>query len=208
MCEPTTILTIATVASAAVGAYSSIQQGRAAYQAGMYNAQIAERNAQAAEDEQARIKDEAAIERRRLGERVRAERGELNAKFTAMGLDPGFGTPADLIGDVEQAYDIDRSILGRNEISALERLDKERADYLDSANMQRAGAKSAWQSGKIGAVGSLLDGAASVSGRWIQPGRQTTQIAAPAQAAQPLSIFQAKPLVQVGQAPVLRVGGG
>lgn len=169
MCEPATIFAIATAASAAVGAYSSIQQGRAQYQAEMYNAQIQERNAQAAENEQTRVQDEAAIERRRLGDRVRAERGDMVAKFTAMGVDPGFGTPADLVGDVNQAYSIDRSILGRNEITNLERLDKEVADYRDAARMSRSSAKGALKAGYVGAVGSLLDGAAGVSSRWITP---------------------------------------
>lgn len=174
MCDPTgglasTVFMVASGLSAAVGAYGAIQQGRAQYKAEMYNAQIAERNAQAAENEQVRVKDEAAIERRRLGERARAQMGDFKAKFTAMGLDPDFGTPADLVGDVGQAYSIDRSILGRNEISSLERLDKERADYLDSAKQSRASARSALKAGRIGAVGSLLQGAANVSSRWIMP---------------------------------------
>lgn len=169
MCEPATIATIATIASAAVGAYSSIQQGRATYQAEMYNAQIQERNAQSAENDQALVKDEAAIERRRLGERVRAERGDMVAKFTAMGVDAGFGSPADLIGDVNQAYAIDRGILGRNEITALGRLDKDVADYRDAASMSRSSGRGALKAGKIAALGSLLDGAATVSSRWITP---------------------------------------
>lgn len=169
MCEPTTIFAVATALSAAVGAYGSIQQGRAQYQSEMYNAQIQERNAQAAENEQANVKDQAAIERRRLGEKVRAERGDMVAKFTAMGVDPGFGSPADLVGDINQAYSIDRSILGRNEITGLEKLDKEVADYRDAARMSRSSAKGALKAGNIAAVGSLLDGAANVSSRWIMP---------------------------------------
>lgn len=201
MCEPATILTIASVASAAVGAYSSIQQGRAAYQAEMYNAQIQERNAQAVEAEKLQTKDAAAIERRRLGERVRAERGDLVAKAAAMGIDPGFGSPADLVGDVNQAYNIDRSILGRNEISALERLDKEQADFRDAAAMSRASAKGALKAGYFGAVGSMLDGAANVSSRWIQPS------SAPAKTNTPSSVLK-KPRGQSGTPSVLKVGAG
>lgn len=169
MCEPTTIFAIASIASAAVGAYGAIQQGNATYQSEMYNAQIQRRNAQAVEEEQANVKDAAAIERRRLGERVRAERGDLVAKYTAMGLDPGFGSPADLVGDVESAYDIDRSILGKNEMTEIGRLDKQRADYLDAAKMAEASGKSARKAGQIAAFGDLLSGAANVSGRWIMP---------------------------------------
>lgn len=169
MCDPGTAFLVASLATAGVQAYASIQQGNAAYQAGMYNAQIAERNAQSAENEQKNVQDAAAIERRRLGERARAERGEMIAKYANMGLDTEFGTPADLIGDVQRAYDIDRSILGKNEMTEIERLDRQKADYLDSAAMSRAEAKGARKAGLMGAAGSLLQGAATVSGRWIQP---------------------------------------
>lgn len=201
MCEPTTIALVATVASAAVGAYSSIQQGRATYQAEMMNAEIQRQNAQSVEDEQANVKDEAAIARRRLGERVRAERGDAVAKYTAMGLDPGFGSPKDVVGDIEKSYDIDRSILGKNEITQLERLDKQKADYLDAAKLGTMSAKSALKAGNLAAVGSLLDGASSVAGRWIMPGGgASTGPFRPAQAPIPARLPAPRPmtLLQVG----------
>lgn len=170
MCVPLAPLALAaTAASAVVGAYSSIQSGNAQYKAGMYNAQIAERNAQAVEEEKGNVQDAAAIERRRLGARVQAEKGEQVAAAAAMGIDPGFGTPADLVGDIQQSYMIDRSILGKNEINSLKTLDKQQADFIDSAAMSRAGAKDARKAGLTGAVGSLLDGAGSVAGHWIKP---------------------------------------
>lgn len=178
MCEPTSIFLAATALSSAVGAYSQIQAGNAQYKAEMYNAQIADRNAQAAREEETNVQDKAAIERRRLGERVRAEKGDINAKFSAMGIDPGFGTPADLVGDTQQAYNVDRSILGRNEITDLKTLDKQVADYTDSANQSRSSAKGALTSGRLGAVGTLLGSVANVSSRWIMPG--TGQVTPPA----------------------------
>jgi hypothetical protein len=191
MCEPTTIFMAASLASAAVGAYSSIQQGNAAYQAGMYNAEIQTRNAQSVENDKANVQDAAAIERRRLGERVRAARGEQVAKFSAMGVDPGFGTPADLVGDIEQAYDADRAIMGRNELTELGRLDKQQADYLDAARMSRSEAKGARKAGQIGAVGSILQGVANVSSRWIQPNTATPAAGPSVRALKPItSIFQ------------------
>lgn len=170
MCvDPATAFIATTLLSSGVQAFASIQQGNAAYQSGMYNAQIAEQNAQAVEDDRADAKDAAAIERRRLGEQARAQRGELVARFANMGLDTEFGTPADLVGDVERAYRIDRDIIGRNEITTLRGLDKQEADYRNSAALSRAEAKSSRKAGQLGALGSLLGGAASVSGRWIQP---------------------------------------
>lgn len=170
MCiDPASVFMIATVASSAVGAYASIQSGNAQYQAGMYNAQIAERNAQAVEEEKGNVQDAAAIERRRLGLRVQAEKGQEIAAAAAMGIDPAFGTPADLVGDLQQSYMIDRSILGKNEINSLKQLDKQQADFIDSAAMSRAGGKHARKAGLLGAAGSLLDGAGAVAGHWIKP---------------------------------------
>lgn len=150
-------------------AYASIQQGNAAYESGMYNAQIAERNAAAVEDERKNVQDAAAIERRRRGEEVRAARGEMVARFANMGLDTEFGTPADLIGDVERAGRTDAFIIGRNEMNEIGRLDKQEADYRDSARMSRSEAKGARKAGQLAAFGSLLQGASTVSSRWIQP---------------------------------------
>ncbi len=170
MCvDPATVALIATVASSAIGAYSSVQQGRAQYQADMYAAEVSKQNAQALEDDKALTKDQAAIERRRLGERVRGAKGEQIAKATAMGTDPAFGSSADLIGDIEQSYKIDRSILGRNEITDLQNIDNQQADYLDGANRSRASASGALRAGYMGAAGSLLEGASAVSGKWIKP---------------------------------------
>jgi hypothetical protein len=180
----------ATALSAGVSAYGAIQNGRAQYQAEMYNAEIANRNAQSVEDEQANVKDEAAIERRRLGERVRAARGDLIAKNTAMGIDPGFGSAADVIGDVERGYDIDRSILGKNEMTALGRLDKERADHLDSASMSRASAKGALKAGNLAAVGSILDGGGTVASRWIMPSPANDTLPSPTQRKKPAPVTQ------------------
>lgn len=157
------------LAGAAVGAYGQIQASRANAQAEMFNAAINQRNAEAVEQEQVNVQDAAAIERRRLGERIRAERGDMVAKFTAMGIDPGFGTPADLVGDLERGYQIDRSILGRNEMNELQRLDKEKADYRDTAKMGMSSAKSSLKAGSYAAAGTLLDGVSTVSQRWIQP---------------------------------------
>lgn len=162
-------------ASAALSAYGQVQQGQAQAQAETYNAEVATRNAQAAEEEQANVADAAAIERRRLGERVRAERGEQVAKFSAMGVDPAFGTPADLVGDIEQAYRADRDIIGRNEVTALSALDKQIADYKGAASLGQASAKSAIRAGQIAAGGSLLDGVGNVASRWITPSATTTK---------------------------------
>lgn len=169
MCiDPGTLAVVATIASTAVSAYSYVKQGQAASAAAEYEAQIAERNAKQAENEKVLTSEAAAIERRRLGQRVAAERGQRIANASAMGLDPGFGSVADIDADLHQAYRIDRSIVGKNEIADLQRLDLEQADYRDGATLSRARGKSAKSAGNLAALGAVLGGAADVSASWIE----------------------------------------
>lgn len=155
--------------AAVLGAYSQHQAAQAEDASNQFNARVAEQNADAVEAERALVQEQSAIERRRLGERVAAERGALHAKFAGMGLEAEFGTPADLVGDVQRAYDLELSILGANETNALRNLDSQKADLLNNAQLLRMGGKSAKKAGSIAAAGSLLGGAADVSSRWIQP---------------------------------------
>lgn len=160
--------------AAVLGAVASYQQGQAEQQASETNARIMENNAAAVDEELQLTRDSAAIERRRLGERVAAERGALRAKFAGMGLDAEFGSPADLIGDVQRAYRIDADIAGRNEMSAIRQLDRQKSDFLNNANLLRKGGKAAANAGTMNAAGSFLGGAAEVSDRWIQPSQPKT----------------------------------
>lgn len=191
MCEPTTIATIFTIASGAVKAYSSIQQGRAAYQAEQINAQIAERNIQQAENEQKNVGDAAAIERRRLGERVRAERGMNKVNAAASGIDPLFGTPYDIDVDTVNAGRADAAIIGRNELNQIKGLDIQIADFKDSAAQSRAAGRAALQGGYLGAAGDLLEAGSSVAGRWINPSTGKPSTGKSARAA---SIFEKLPI--------------
>jgi hypothetical protein len=168
MCNPAVLL-IAQIGAAALGAYSMVQQGRAQQAAGEYQAKVADINAKLIAQDQDTIREGAAIERRRLGARVRAERGEAVARTAAVGIDPGFGSPADLIGDIEQAYRIDRSILTKNEEADIRRLDYDRAGLKNQAQLLRTQGASAANAGNIAAFGSLLDSASTISSRWMMP---------------------------------------
>ena len=163
------------VASAALGAASSIQQSRAAQVSEGINKQIALRNAAAVDEEEANVHEAAAIERRRLGEKVRAEKGGVVANAAAMGLLPN-GTVGDVVGDLQRAYDIDRSILGKNENTTIKGLDKEKADYLAGALQAGNAAKSAATAGSLSAAGGFLDSASGIASHWITPNTSRTRV--------------------------------
>ena len=176
MCEPVTMSTVMmamTAASAAVKAYSAIQQGRAQYKADMFNAQLAEQNADRVETQRALVADAAAIQRRAKGDEIRAALAEGRVKASAMGIDFIYGTPGDLAKSTALTGYGDLSIMGKNEYNANQQLDVQKADFLDSAMMSRSSAKGALKAGYLGATGELLQGGANISQQWIQTHPQT-----------------------------------
>lgn len=169
MCDPTTIFLAASVASAGVAAYSSIQQGKAAERAAEYNAKVDQINAAEAIRQQDTVREQAAIDRRRLAAEMRGARGQAVASAAAMGLDPNFGSSADLVGDIEQGYRIDKSIINRNEQESIRALDMQAAGFKNQATLSIMEGKAAKQAGYLGAAGSLLQGASAISSRFITP---------------------------------------
>jgi len=198
VCEPATIMMAMTAASTAVKAYSAIQQGRAQYQADMFNAQLAQQNAQRTEDQQAKVDDAAALERRALGDRIRAERAEGRVKAGGMGIDAFFGTPGDLDASIAATGYGDLSIMGKNQINAKQQLDVQKADFLDSAMMSRSSAKGALKAGYLGATGELLQGGANISEQWIQTHPQTPK---PGPTNQ-VNVYKSQP-IKVGGEPAI-----
>lgn len=155
MCEPITLSTMATaaaVAGSAVSAYAAIRSGSAQKAAADYNARAAREEAARVEKQRAVLEENAALDQRRLAERVRAEMGDQIARAAAMGLDPSFGTPADLVGDIATAGRVDASIINRN-------LDAARADIDAQARTLRSGAAFEATMGKEAQTAGYLQGA-------------------------------------------------
>lgn len=169
MCDPVTIGTIGTIASVAsgvFGAVSSINQGKAANASAQYQAQVDEQNATLALQKKKVIDDQQSIDNRRLGEAKRHDIGELRAAAGAAGVDPGFGSSGDLIGDTTQAYRIDQGILLKNNDTARRDQDITAYNYTTDAQLKRQQGKDALKAGKNNALGSLLGSASAVAGKW------------------------------------------
>ncbi|WP_022729778.1 hypothetical protein [Fodinicurvata sediminis] len=142
-----TIAAIASVGSAAVGAMGAIQQGQAANAAADYNAKLAEREAQQAEQA-------AALEERRHRERVRRMIGSQRAAAAAGGgLE---GTPLLMMGETAMKGEID-ALLIRN--AGSERAVRARSQ----AALDRMQGQQAQRAGYMGAGSSLLSGATSLA---------------------------------------------
>lgn len=164
------IFAAATVASTAIAAISSIQAGNAQSAASNYQAQISQQNAQFAQDDKVTVSEQAAMDRRRRGIEAQAQQGEIRARAASMGLDSEFGSFDDLQKDVAQAYSVDRGVINENEITNLKNLDRQQAGFIDQAQLDTSTGKAAKQAGYLGAAGDILQGAAQLSSKWMQPG--------------------------------------
>ena len=141
----TTVAAYAAIAAAGVGAYSSIQQGRAAEEAGKFQAGLA---AQEVED----LDVAKEFEERDLREEGRKLRARQLLQFAKGGVVPGTGTP--LIMAEDTAEQVERDI-GRMKYGY--GLQQRRA--LSRGALARAEGKSQKRASRWSAGSSLLTGA-------------------------------------------------
>lgn len=154
---------IATAASAALSAFGSVSAGNAANKAGKYNQATYEQNAKFTEAERPIVSENARTDRRRLAEQYHAAVGDFRVSVAAAGLDPNFGSSKALQDDALRAYNIDRRILAKNEIAALQDKDREAYNYRRQGAVARAEGKAARTAGYLQAATTLLQAAGSVS---------------------------------------------
>lgn len=152
MCEPTTLLTIATVAGTAMTAYSSVQQGKQAQKQGEFNAAVSSNNAIKAEN---RGVDKENAYRMQ----TQALRKEQEAQFGAANVQLGSGSAANILADTENLGEADALTIRNNAAD-------EAANYRQDAEMSLYQGESAKQAGYMGAFSSALQGAGNVSSKW------------------------------------------
>jgi hypothetical protein len=135
---------IALGAATAVGAISSVTSGVAQSRAADYNSKIAEMNAQQAQQAAAA---NAAVQ----AQQARQQQGAAIAAYGASGVDPGEGSPLDVLASSASAAEGDRQqILQRGRLAAL--------GFEDQAALDAAASGNAFSSGITSAVGVLLNG--------------------------------------------------
>lgn len=151
-------------ASMAMNAYGQYEQGKA--QAAAYNAQAeaAEQNAAIEARKREQVADSYAQQQRKLTDRMRLVRGQVNAAAGAAGLMGGTGSTADLLASSEDAFERDTNNLLTNQRNDSWSGYVNQVNYLNQANAARASAYNAKQQGKMGAIGTILGGAASFFG--------------------------------------------
>ena len=155
MCEPTTLIIAATAVAAAGQVVSGIQKANAA----KYEAKVAESNVKLAtnqaNDAMARTKEEQQRSFRKTAQLV----GSQRAAMAANGIELGFGTAVDTIGDSKRIGQEEVNIIGRSGAREAMGYDIDAANYSAKADAARMAKKAAVTETVFGVGKTLLGGA-------------------------------------------------
>lgn len=157
---------VAAVGGAAYGAISSAEQADAQKKAADYNAQVARQNAEIAKQQgiaQAQAQDRQA----------RVKMGAMKANMAASGVDPGVGSPLDVLADSARMSKLDNlTILWNAQAKAAGYGNNANLDDMLAASAQSK-ADSATTAGIINGIGAVAGGASKVYGSYVG-GTETT----------------------------------
>lgn len=155
MCEPATLMAASAVMTLGAAAYSGYQQN----QAGKANQQIAENNATLARQDSAAAQASGDRESEQMLWRTRAALGQQRAAAAANGLDIGFGTPAEIMGETAMFGEAQQQTIRANAARQAWGFNSQATNY------QNQGRQDRW-AGRTGAVGTVLGGLGSAAGQW------------------------------------------
>lgn len=148
------------IASTALSAFGQIAQGNAQQAAANYNAQVSEMNAKIA-DQQAKDAIERGKQEEQHKRMATAQlEGKQKAAMAATGLDLSFGSPLDTLVDTAELGEKDALTIRTNTYREAYSHNVQAANLRNQASLQRMEGSAAKKAGIIGAVGTVLSGAA------------------------------------------------
>jgi hypothetical protein len=154
----TTIALIATVVSAGVSAYSSIQQGKAASRMASYNALIAKRNADLALKRQELQQIQIRIEEKRHREKSKRTIATQRTLFGKAGVVSETGTPLLVMADTAAEAELDAISIRLAGSAEEARIVAEGAGFEQQSQLAKMRGSAAKTVGRIGAGSALLSG--------------------------------------------------
>jgi hypothetical protein len=152
MCEATTLFYFALAATAVSGAYAADTQK----EAGQYQAEVAQQNAELDEHRAAQASQIGAIEEERHRAKVRQMAGSQRANLAAQGIDLQSGTAEALVDETYTMGEVDALTIRYN-------AQQEAWGYRTSAVNERNSGRFAKWGGKRQATGTYLSTAASMA---------------------------------------------
>lgn len=156
MCEPTTALIIAStvVASAGAGYSALMANAQAKGQANQAKANQAEANRSAAD-----AIERGNIDQKQHYRRVSQQMGAQRAAMAANGIDIGFGSALDLVGDTAMYGEEDANALARNSRNDVRAFQIQGANFANEAKSAKLAAKGALVKGAFDVGSTILGGA-------------------------------------------------
>ena len=164
MCDPVSLALAATAASTAISAGSSIFGGFAQNSADQYAAKVAEQNEQVAVRNSNLTIQAGYDEQQKQYQQVAALKGHQIAAFAAEGLDVGYGSPSDLVGDTATLGEADAQRLRNNNAARANAFLLQANNYSAEAQGDKAAGKDALITGFLKAGSTALSGASSIFG--------------------------------------------
>lgn len=171
MADPATLTAISmgtTALGSLTGAFGSMYSGESSAQMYQYQSGVAKINTQIAKQNADYSRRVGEVEAQQSGMKSRAQVGEAKVIQAASGLDVSTGSAADVRSSQVEVGQHNQAIIRSNaakrayghEVEALQS-DAQSKVYEMAARKSRTG-------GQIGAIGSILGGASSISNRWLQ----------------------------------------
>ena len=151
------------VAGTLLGAYGQYQQGQAQSSAYNAQAQAADQNAKIANRQQESVADAYASKQSELRDRMRVAAGQQAATYGARGLDISSGSAMDVLAGTYEGYQKDTTNLLTNQRNDNYEKRVEENNYLNQGSAARASADNASSAGTMGALTTLVSGAATTS---------------------------------------------
>ena len=164
---------VAAVVSTTMGVVSSVQQGKSAQSQMNYQAAVAAKNAKTAQ-QNADMKRQEGIEEARTHRIKTIQKvGAQQAAMAANGFDASVGTNLDVITDTSATGELDALTAQYNKETQALSFEAQASNFENQANLDMLAGQNAYKSGMMSAVGTGLNGLASVSGQvannWYKP---------------------------------------
>lgn len=159
--------------STGLQAYGQYQQGKS--QAAAYEAQAdaAYQNARIQNRQSEQIAENAALEQRRMDNRMRLIAGQQAAQAGASGLSGNVGSALDVYNASMAAWGEDTQNALWNQRNNIYNSYVREVNYRNQGNAYSAQAKAAKQAGTMGAIGTIISGAASMAAMGGGGGQKT-----------------------------------
>lgn len=160
--------TIASGAGAVMGAVGALDSAEANASASMYQAGVARNNQTIADQNAAYALQAGRVAEQNQRQRTKQTVGMQRAQMAANGIDIGSGSAANLQADTAAVGELDALTVRNNALRQAINYRQQGADFGANAGFLDDRAGYARDAGTLGAINSIVGGAASVSDKWLR----------------------------------------